>query len=64
MERAFKGVDSQEKYDEYFKLFHDYVRGGVEELYERLVIRKPEMDEELYDEKTANLYALMERFCL
>lgn len=64
VERAFKGVDSQEKYDEYFKLFHDYVRGGVEELYERLVIRKPEMDEELYDEKTANLYALMERFCL
>lgn len=64
VERAFKGVDSQEKYDEYFKMFHDYVRGGVEELYERLVIRKPEMDEELYDEKTANIYALIERFCL
>lgn len=64
VDRAFRGVDSQEKYDEYYKLFHDYVRGGVEELYERLVVRKPEMDEELYDDKTANLYALMERFCL
>lgn len=62
--RAFKGVESQEKYDKYSKLFHDYVRGGVEELYERLVVRKPEMDEELYDDRTSNLYALMERFCL
>lgn len=63
VERAFKGVDTKEKYDEYYKLFNDYVRGGVEELYERLVIRKPEMDEEIYDDKTANLYALMKRFC-
>lgn len=42
--------------------FNDYVRGGVEELYERLVVRKPDSEDRFYDEKTANLMALYDRF--
>jgi hypothetical protein len=43
-------------------MFHDYVRGGVEELYERLIIQKAEPDSEFYDNKTANLMSVLERF--
>ena len=42
-------------------IFNDYVRGGVEELYERLVVRKPDSDDGYYDERTANLMALYDR---
>ena len=46
----------------YQSMFHDYVRGGVEELYERLIIQKAEPDSEFYDNKTANLMSVLERF--
>ncbi len=62
VKKAFRGVETKEEYEYYRNLFHSYVRGGVEELYERLILRKPEVDEEFYDEKTANIMALSERF--
>lgn len=62
VKKAFKGVETKEEFEYYRNLFHSYVRGGVEELYERLVLRKGEVEEEFYDEKTANLMALLERF--
>jgi len=36
--------------------------GGVEELYERLVLQKEEIDTDYSDDKTANLMMLFERF--
>ena len=45
-------------------MFQAYVRGGIEELYERLVIRKADSDDAFYDNKTANLMTLFERFAL
>lgn len=62
VKKAFKGVETKEEFEYYRDLFHSYVRGGVEELHERLVVRKSEVDEAFYDEKTANLMALLERF--
>ena len=44
------------------KSFNDYVRGGVEELYERLIEQKPGSEGKFYDERTANLIGLYERF--
>lgn len=62
VKKAFRGAETQEEFEYYRDLFNSYVRGGLEELYERLVLRKAEVDEEFYDEKTANTMALMERF--
>ena len=59
---AFKGAQSKEEYDRLLGNFNAYVRGGVEELYERLIIRKSEPDDRFYDEKTANLMELYDRF--
>lgn len=59
---AFRGAQTKEEYDRLMGNFNDYVRGGVEELYERLVVRKPDSEDRFYDEKTANLMALYDRF--
>lgn len=59
---AFREPETKEEFNQHNKLFHDYVRGGVEELYERLIIRKSELDEEYKEEKSANMVALLERF--
>ena len=59
---AFREPETVEAFQRYNKLFHDYVRGGVEELYERLVVRRSELDEAYKEEKSANIVALLERF--
>lgn len=59
--KAFRGAQTKEEFIVYNKMFDDYVRGGVEELYESLIVRKPEPDETYNDEKTANMMALLER---
>lgn len=59
---AFRGPESKEEYEKYYGLFNSYVRGGVEELYDRLVVHKPDAANGLQDEKTANLIELLERF--
>ena len=59
---AFRGAQSKEEYDRLLETFNDYVRGGVEELYERLIMRTPDSEDGFYDERTANLMALYKRF--
>lgn len=59
---AFREPETVEEFQRNQTLFHDYVRGGVEELYERLIIRKSELDEKYKEEKSANMVALLERF--
>lgn len=59
---AFRGAQTKEEYDRLLGTFNDYVRGGVEELYERLVIRKRDSEDRFYDDRTANLMALYDRF--
>ncbi len=59
--KAFKGPQTKDEYAACQKMFDDYVRGGVEELYESLIVRKPDPEEAYGDEKTANLMAFLER---
>lgn len=59
---AFRGAENQEEFVKYQNMFNAYVRGGVEELYERLVIRKADIEDVYSDDKTANIMALVERF--
>ena len=60
--RAFKGVETEEEFKRYNELFESYMLGGVDELYERLVLQKEEIDTDYSDDKTANLMMLFERF--
>lgn len=60
--RAFKGAETEEEFRRYNEMFESYMLGGVEELYERLIVQKEEVDTEYSDDKTANLMMLFERF--
>lgn len=60
--QAFRGAETKEEFERYQDMFDSYVRGGVEELYERLVVRKSDSDDAFYENKTANLMVLLERF--
>ena len=62
VKKAFRGAETKEEFETYQEMFDCYVRGGVEELYERLVIRKADSDDAFYENKTANLMALLKRF--
>lgn len=62
LKKAFRGAETLESFNACNKLFNDYARGGVEELYERLVIKRSEINHEFYEEKTANIMDLIQRF--
>lgn len=59
--KVFRGPQTREEFIVLDTMFHDYVRGGVEELYEQLIVRKPEPEELYRDEETANLMELLEK---
>lgn len=56
VKKAFQGAQTKEEFEQYKKMFNDYVRGGVEELYEQLIIRKADPDDKFRDNRTANLW--------
>lgn len=62
IKRAFRGVESKEEFDRCNKMFESYVLGGVEELYERLIVQQPEVGAEYADDKTERLMELLDRF--
>lgn len=62
VKKAFRGAQTKEEFEQYQDMFDSYVRGGIEELYERLVVRKADSDDDFYENKTANLMVLLERF--
>lgn len=41
------------------ELFNSYSRGGIEYLYEKLVLRVPDVDEDYSDFRIANIVALV-----
>lgn len=59
---AFRGPQSKEEFGSWQNRFNSYVRGGVEELYERFIVRKSEVDDEYYENKTSNIMELLKRF--
>lgn len=62
VKKAFRGAETKEEFEQYKYMFDSYVRGGIEELHERLVVRKSDSDDTFYENKTANLMVLLERF--
>ena len=59
LESAFMIPDDEEIYKENMELFNSYARGGLEYLYEQLVLRTPDVDEDYSDFRVANMVALM-----
>lgn len=60
LESAFVIPDNYEIYKKNMDLFNDYARGGVEYLYENLVLRAPSVDDDYTDFRIANIVALLE----
>ena len=58
--RAFRGPKSEEEFKENVDMFNDYVRGGIEILYEELVLRELDLNDKYTDKKMGNLMALLD----
>ncbi len=58
--RAFRGPQSEEEFKKNVEMFNDYVRGGIEVLYEELVLRELDLDDKYTDKRIGNLMALLE----
>ena len=59
LESAFLIPDNIDVYKENMELFNSYARGGIEYLYEQLVLRAPDVDEDYTDFRIANIVALL-----
>lgn len=59
LEGAFLIPQDYDTYRENMELFNSYARGGVEYLYEKLVLRAPDVDEDYTDFRIANIVALV-----
>lgn len=59
LESAFIIPEDEITYKTNMELFNSYARGGVEYLYEQLVLRAPDMDEDYTDYRIANIVALV-----
>lgn len=59
LESAFEIPAEYDTYKANMELFNSYARGGVEYLYEKLVLRAPDVDEDYSDFRIANMVALM-----
>lgn len=60
IESAFRNPESKEEYDANMELFNSYVRGGVEFLYQQLVLRaQDEIADTHEDNRINNILALL-----
>lgn len=58
--RAFRGPKTEEEFKENVEMFNDYVRGGIEILYEELYLRELDLNDAYTDKKIGNLMALLD----
>ena len=58
LEAAFVIPEDYDTYKANMELFNSYARGGIEYLYEKLVLRAPDVDEDYTDFRIANIVAL------
>lgn len=58
--RTFRGPKSDEEFKANIEMFNDYVRGGIEILYEELILRELDLEDKYTDKKIGNLMALIE----
>jgi len=59
LERAFMIPEDEETYTKNMELFNSYARGGLEYIYEQLILRTPDIDEDFLDAKISNMVALI-----
>lgn len=59
LESAFIIPEDFDTYKSNMDLFNSYARGGIEYLYEQLVLRVPDVDEDYSDFRIANMVALI-----
>ncbi len=59
LESAFLIPEDEDTYKANMELFNSYARGGIEYLYEHLVLRVPDVDEDFTDSRISNIVALV-----
>ncbi len=59
LESAFMIPEDEETYSANMELFNSYARGGVEYLYEQLVLRTVDIDDDYTDYRISNIVALV-----
>lgn len=55
LEKAFMIPEDKETYEKNMELFNSYARGGMEYLYEKLVLQKVDIESEYTEAKIANI---------
>ena len=60
IDRAFRGPNNKEEFDNNVELFNSYARGGIEYLYNKLVLRTLDIEDEYTDVRIGNIIALIE----
>lgn len=61
VDRAFRGPETEEEFDKDMELFFQYLRGGIEILYDELFKRSLSMDDDYSDLKVGNIMALLNK---
>ncbi len=56
---AFRIPETKEEHDAGMELFNSYARGGIEYMYEMLVVRPGTPDDEYGDQRINNILALL-----
>lgn len=59
IEGAFVIPENEELYRENMELFNSYARGGIEYLYEKLILKDPDLDDDYTDKRISNIIALL-----
>jgi hypothetical protein len=56
---AFRIPETREEHDENMELFNSYARGGIEYMYQQLVLRVTDVDDEHDDARINNIIAFL-----
>lgn len=59
LESAFMIPEDEETYKSNMELFNSYARGGIEYLYEKLVLKTSDIDDDYTDYKISNIVSLI-----
>ncbi len=59
LESAFAIPEDEDTYKANMELFNSYVRGGVEYLYEQLILKTPDIDDDYTDYRISNIVSLI-----
>ena len=59
IDRAFRGPETKEEFDKNVEIFNSYVRGGIEILYNELILRVLDVEDDYTDAKIGNIIAML-----